>query len=131
MKFAVYGTVRGQARPRFTKRGHTYQLKADRDYKELIKQSFIEANQNPPLKSPVWLYIDVFRELPSSRPKKINDEPDIYKPDGDNIGKIVLDALNGLAYEDDKQVTMLMVRKHRRMRGQQERIEVRIEESDD
>ena len=31
------------------------------------------------------------------------------KPDTDNIAKIVLDALNGLAYPDDKQVVDLQV----------------------
>ncbi len=29
------------------------------------------------------------------------------KPDGDNILKVVLDALNGLAYDDDKQVVKM------------------------
>ena len=33
------------------------------------------------------------------------------KPDCDNIAKAVLDALNGLAYKDDSQVTELTVRK--------------------
>ena len=33
------------------------------------------------------------------------------KPDTDNIAKIVLDALNGLAYPDDKQVVELQVLK--------------------
>ena len=33
------------------------------------------------------------------------------KPDADNIGKVVLDALNGIAYEDDKQVIELRVSK--------------------
>lgn len=33
------------------------------------------------------------------------------KPDCDNIAKIVLDALNGLAYDDDSQVTDLEVHK--------------------
>ena len=34
------------------------------------------------------------------------------KPDCDNIAKIVLDALNGIAYYDDSQVVSLVVRKH-------------------
>ena len=34
------------------------------------------------------------------------------KPDADNIAKSVLDALNGLAYADDKQVVTLEVDKH-------------------
>ena len=34
-----------------------------------------------------------------------------YKPDADNVAKIILDALNGYAYEDDSQVTELTVMK--------------------
>ena len=34
------------------------------------------------------------------------------KPDIDNIAKAVLDALNGVAYGDDNQVTALEVSKH-------------------
>ena len=33
------------------------------------------------------------------------------KPDADNIAKIIMDALNGVAYEDDRQVVELIVRK--------------------
>lgn len=31
------------------------------------------------------------------------------KPDGDNILKVVLDALNGLAYDDDRQVVKMCI----------------------
>lgn len=34
------------------------------------------------------------------------------KPDCDNIAKIILDSLNGIAYEDDKQITSLTVEKY-------------------
>lgn len=33
------------------------------------------------------------------------------KPDIDNILKVVLDGLNGIAYEDDKQVTIVRCKK--------------------
>ena len=33
------------------------------------------------------------------------------KPDWDNIGKVVCDALNGIAYRDDAQIVDSMVRK--------------------
>ena len=33
------------------------------------------------------------------------------KPDWDNIGKIVCDALNGVAYHDDAQITYSVVKK--------------------
>ena len=35
----------------------------------------------------------------------------IKKPDSDNIAKVVLDALNGVAYIDDKDVVKLTVTK--------------------
>ena len=47
------------------------------------------------------------------------------KPDVDNIAKVVLDALNGLVYTDDKQVTDLRVRKRY---DTVERIEVIIQD---
>ncbi|HHL2031183.1 RusA family crossover junction endodeoxyribonuclease [Clostridium perfringens] len=31
------------------------------------------------------------------------------KPDADNIAKIILDSLNGIAYKDDSQIIELMV----------------------
>lgn len=34
------------------------------------------------------------------------------KPDWDNIGKLVSDALNGIAYDDDKSVVDAVVRKY-------------------
>ena len=37
--------------------------------------------------------------------------PHITKPDADNLAKCLLDALNGLAYPDDAQITALEVGK--------------------
>ena len=39
-------------------------------------------------------------------------DQNLYKPDLDNIAKIVLDSLNGLAYKDDRQVVSLKIEKH-------------------
>ena len=41
--------------------------------------------------------------------------PVTVKPDADNIIKVVLDALNGLAWEDDRQVTAVSCSKVYRM----------------
>ena len=60
-----------------------------------------------PKKVPVKVDIVCQRELPSSRPKRIEAEPDTGKPDTDNIAKLVMDALNGVAWHDDSQVTKL------------------------
>ncbi len=58
--------------------------------------------------------IDVQRSCPKNTPKFRRGEPDTYKPDADNISKLVLDALNGIAWKDDSQVTVLTVKKHPR-----------------
>ena len=47
------------------------------------------------------------------------------KPDIDNIVKIVLDALNKMAFKDDNQITKLEVEK---FYSEKEKIFVRIEE---
>ena len=48
------------------------------------------------------------------------------KPDLDNVAKIVLDSLNGLAYKDDAAVVELVVEKYY---SETPRVEVRLEET--
>lgn len=68
----------------------------------------------------VTVAIVATRPLPKSRPKYVVYEPDTYKPDADNIAKLVLDGLNGRAWEDDAQVTDLTVSKTGRTRNEYE-----------
>lgn len=49
------------------------------------------------------------------------------KPDADNIAKVVLDALNGVAYRDDSQIVRLMVKKEY---GEESGLRVQISEVD-
>lgn len=125
MRFTVYGKVRGSARPRVTKLG-TYIPKETMAYRKSILAAFIEAG-GVKTYGPVDVRVDVYRELPKSRPKKVRSEPDTFKPDVDNIGKNVLDALNGYAWEDDASVVSLTVVKHPRGRHD-ELIDVTISE---
>lgn len=75
---------------------------------------------------PVIVTVDVYRPLPDSRPRCVRSEPDTYKPSADGEGKLVMDALNGVAWADDSQVVDLHVRKHPRVRGQTERMDISI-----
>lgn len=50
------------------------------------------------------------------------------KPDVDNIAKCYLDALNGAAYEDDRQIVELRVLERNRRRGAEEQITIIIED---
>lgn len=48
------------------------------------------------------------------------------KPDVDNIAKVILDSLNGLAYKDDKQIVFCAISK---WYGENPRVEVILEEA--
>ena len=58
--------------------------------------------------------IDLVFARPKSHLRKTGlakDAPRYPRPDVDNATKAVLDALNGVAWEDDSQVTRLVVEK--------------------
>lgn len=112
--------VHGLQRPRF--KGHAYDTERNRAdkmqialaYKAACKASGIEPEI--PAGVPVGVVITTYRALPKSRPKRVEFEEDTYKPDADNIAKLVLDALNGIAFADDSQVVLLFVAKRPRER---------------
>lgn len=127
--------VRGKARVRFYRRGNhvgTYTDDATVEGMALIRKAFIDAGgTKAPKGEPVAVHIHAARHLPESRPKRIDAEPDTFKPDVDNIAKLVLDALNGVAWADDTQVTLLIVSKAPRWRGADDVTSVAIAWGDD
>lgn len=120
--FNVFGEVVGAARPRVTGFG-TYLPKKTKDYRKKIQDAFIAScgGRVAPIAkpNPVGVEIYIYRALPKSRPKKMLSEIDVFKPDVDNVSKNVLDALNGLAWEDDSQVTCLHIEKFPRERREE------------
>lgn len=113
--FTFVGKVRGQGRPRFGKHG-AYESPEDTAYKKAVADEY---NTQEGLwfgNAALSVTIAVIRHLPADRPKRVKSEPDTFKPDIDNIAKAVLDALNGVAYEDDKQVVTLSVSEYPRIR---------------
>jgi Holliday junction resolvase RusA-like endonuclease len=80
---------------------------------------------------PLRIAIRVFQAIPkaTSKAKRLkmlaNDIRPTKTPDPDNIGKIVMDALNGVAYEDDKQIVEMNVTK---FYGTEDQMEVTIRE---
>jgi len=110
--FFVEGAPQGKGRPRFTGK-RAYTPKRTVDYEKQIAQAY----DGECLAGALFVDVTAFFPIPKSYSKaqknaieKGNLTP-TKKPDADNIGKIVLDALNGVAYEDDKQVINLRVRK--------------------
>lgn len=125
--------VRGKSRPRFTKTGRVYPDKKDITHEKAIAQAFADAARAKYGDGafarkgvPVVVRIVCERKLPNSRPKRVTSEHDLGKPDMDNVAKLVLDALNGVAYEDDTQVVRLVVAKLDRVRRDSDSMRVSV-----
>lgn len=128
VEFAVPFVV-GKGRVRFVRQtGRTYTPTRTQDAMAAVQAAFAATGaQMAPAGLPVGVAIKTLRHLPKSRPKRVESEPDVYKPDADNVAKLVLDALNGLAWEDDTQVVALDVVKLPRMRDARDMTQVSIE----
>jgi hypothetical protein len=118
----INGMPQGKARPRFTKGGRAYTPQKTRRYEEAVReaallaaqaQGFAKHDKDTPLEACVTAWFPV----PASWPKKKRAAAlsgALYptgKPDADNIAKAVLDAANGIAFHDDRQIVSLTVRK--------------------
>ena len=122
VQFFVPGKPIGKGRPRVCRKV-TYTPKPTKDYENLVRQCYIAkyADKQPiPAKIPLKVSIIANYPITQSMPKKqvkIIENGGAFtvrppkKPDADNISKIILDALNGLAYYDDNQVVTLRIDK--------------------
>lgn len=108
----------------------TYTPKNGERFEDLVRNSYMD-QCGEKRKGAVNVEIAYRRVLPKSRPKKVESEPDLFKPDVDNVAKAVLDALNGVAFEDDKDVVSLKVEKLPRIRIEQDELYVIVSDADD
>lgn len=115
--FTVPGKIVGKGRPRFTTQGRfvrAYTPKPTVEYENKIASCY---RQKTSYKSDKALRVKIFayREIPKSTTKKLKNWllEKVFlctvKPDIDNIIKVVLDALNDVAYYDDIQVCQLVI----------------------
>lgn len=108
MRFIIPGEPQGKGRHRTNmKTGHTYTPEKTVNYENWVKQCFILSDQKERLEGQMEAHIQAFFSIPKStsktkREKMLSGEiRPTKKPDWDNIGKVVCDALNKLAYGDD------------------------------
>lgn len=136
VEFTVPGPPQGKARARtYRKNGRsiTYTPLKTIKYENKIKASCktvskVKFEENIPLEIEILALFAV----PKSTNKK--DKVDMLsgkvlptkKPDLDNISKVVFDALNGVAYRDDKQVCDV---KFKKFYGEMPRLEIKIKRS--
>lgn len=118
VNFEIPGKPGAKQRPRHTRNGPTYTPKETINYENLVKVCFL--NKYPdfaPINKPVTMDIYAAFPIPESWSKSKKEmalRKEIFpgKPDWDNIGKIVSDALNGIAYTDDSLITICLVSKY-------------------
>lgn len=130
--FTIPGKAQGKGRPRFMRNGHTYTPEPTRNYEELVRLKFREKYKDAPIEDAVRVSIMVWmmpaKSLSKKKKAELMMQSPMLKPDVDNIAKIVLDALNGLAWKDDKQVVYLDIEK---LWGYEEKVVVIITTKED
>lgn len=107
--FIVYGKPRGKARPRMNRRtGSVYTPKATAEYEREIREAYLDAGGGVYDCVPVAIVLDCYFTPATALSKRqkalLRGKWYMHKPDGDNVLKCVLDALNGVAYKDDAYV---------------------------
>lgn len=132
-EFEVIGDIKGKSRPKVnTYTSQAYTPTSTKDYEMLIKQYFkVKYPRYVPLENRVYVKIVAEFKIPKNTSKKNSESmlngyiSPTKKPDIDNIVKIILDALNKMAFKDDNQITRLDVEK---IYGKEEKILVKVEE---
>ena len=125
VSFVVPGEPKGKARPRAAIMGkgkkqmvRMYTPKDTTNYENKVALMYRAKALNSPIVPKgvnVTASIEAVFVMPKSTSQKKRNKmvgtPCLKAPDGDNIAKAVLDALNKVAFHDDSQVGELTVRK--------------------
>jgi Holliday junction resolvase RusA-like endonuclease len=113
ISFEVPGEPVAKERPRTNMAtGVVYTPDKTKNYEETVKWCYQMAAHGArfPDNEPLSMLVVAYRPIPKSASAKKKSlmragaERPITKPDWDNVGKIVSDALNGIAYRDDSQI---------------------------
>lgn len=121
IRFVVPGRPRPKGRPRADARFrgrrvdiHFYTPRETKEFEQLVGTYALAAGARP-VRHPVEVEVEVW--LAGKR------------GDGDNYLKAILDGLNGVAWEDDRQVVAASIRVHEAQDRDEERTEVTIREA--
>lgn len=112
--FTIPGRPKPKGRPRVTKWGKTYTPKDTREYEELVRE-ICPRDEYYEKPEALELIVEAYFPIPASWPKQRQAEAaagnlwHTIRPDGDNIAKIICDALNGVLFEDDSQIALMHV----------------------
>ena len=132
-EFDVIGDIVGKQRPRVNTNTYiVYTPTKTKDYEKLIQQYFmIKYPNHKMLEGRIAVEIVAYIKLPNNISKKkakemLNESiSPTKKPDIDNIAKSILDALNKFVFNDDNQITKLLIQKKY---SEVEKVHIKIEE---
>jgi len=131
----IPGKPIGKARPRVTRRGITYTPKTTADREKLVRQIYAaKYPDRDPFTCPLRVAMTAVYPVPVSAPAGRRRDMmrgcilPTSRPDLDNVAKLILDALNGLAYEDDSRVCLLDISKRYAREGEEPHTSVIISE---
>jgi Holliday junction resolvase RusA-like endonuclease len=130
IKLLIPGQPCAKQRPRVCKE-HTYTPAKTVNYETFVKELYVIGNYAKQLEGALQMTVTACFSIPKSTSKKdaalmcAGRIRPTKKPDWDNIGKIISDALNGLAYHDDSQIVSATVEK---WYSNNPRVEVEIQE---
>jgi Holliday junction resolvase RusA-like endonuclease len=137
VRFTIFGKPQGKGRPRvvhnnrFTGKSMAYTPEKTSEYESLIRYSFQAAGGEMKQNAVFGVSVYAYFTPPTSwsKKKKMAAECGLLKPttkpDCDNILKVVMDALNGVAWSDDKDVVTVFCMKQY---DETARLEVEINE---
>lgn len=83
-------------------------------FKATVRLAYQRHVDGGPCDGPLGLKLTCVFPRPQSKTRKRAENPRLWhakRPDGDNVAKAVMDALNGLAWLDDSQIAWLHVEK--------------------
>lgn len=114
IKLTISGPPKGKQRPRICRvngRSMAYTPKETIEYERLVRASYtavfkVKFERNLPIEISILALYSVPKYV-SRKTKELMLNGRLFptkKPDADNIIKVILDALNGLAYRDDVQI---------------------------
>lgn len=119
VKFTVLGEPKGKQRPRMTKKGHTYTSAETVEYENLVKVEYrrqchdFRFGDQTPLDMRIIAYYSIPKSVSRKKRQDMIDHRirPLKRCDWDNLGKLIADGLNNIAYKDDVQIVDAQVRK--------------------
>ena len=121
LRIMITGEIRGKGRPKFSRAGgfpRAYTDAKTANAETWVKCCAIEQVGHPKWEGPLSVTINIAVGIPASKPKKWKTAAlagsirPTGKPDFDNTSKLLCDALNGIVWKDDSQITDVLFTKH-------------------